>query len=89
MRVTKLALSQAVLPSLAKVGIHEVDQARKTARVGRAQEGMRPRTLRERRRLYLLTRLIVKRHYHESLTLEIIPRRSRSPLGSYSAPTRN
>ncbi len=34
--------------------------------------GMRPQTLAERRRLYLLARLVVKRHYATSLTLTIV-----------------
>ena len=33
---------------------------------------MRPYTLRERRRLYLLARLVVKRRYSEHLTLKIV-----------------
>jgi len=33
---------------------------------------MRRHTLRERRRLYLLARLIVKRHYRKPLTLEVV-----------------
>jgi AraC-like DNA-binding protein len=33
---------------------------------------MRPYTVGERRRLYLLVRLVVKRHYHEPLTLAVV-----------------
>ena len=33
---------------------------------------MRPGTLTERRRLYLHARLLVKRRYHEHLTLEVV-----------------
>jgi AraC-like DNA-binding protein len=33
---------------------------------------MRPYTLGERRRLYLLARLVVKRHYREPLTLGVV-----------------
>ena len=33
---------------------------------------MRPGTLAERRRLYLLARLLVKRRYHEHLTLKVV-----------------
>jgi AraC family transcriptional regulator, regulatory protein of adaptative response / methylphosphotriester-DNA alkyltransferase methyltransferase len=33
---------------------------------------MRPHTLRERRRLYLLARLVVKRRYREPLTLGVV-----------------
>jgi AraC family transcriptional regulator of adaptative response / methylphosphotriester-DNA alkyltransferase methyltransferase len=33
---------------------------------------MRPHTLGERRRLYLLARLVVKRHYSEPLTLQVV-----------------
>jgi AraC family transcriptional regulator, regulatory protein of adaptative response / methylphosphotriester-DNA alkyltransferase methyltransferase len=33
---------------------------------------MRPHTLGERRRLYLLAHLAVKRHYHTPLTLEVV-----------------
>lgn len=35
---------------------------------------MRPYTLGERRRLYLLARLVVKRHYREPLTLGVVAR---------------
>jgi AraC family transcriptional regulator, regulatory protein of adaptative response / methylphosphotriester-DNA alkyltransferase methyltransferase len=82
MRVTELALSQAVLPSLAKVGIHEVEQLaehttgellrRPEFSRGVELEAMRPQTFRERRRLYLLARVVIMRHYRTSLTIEAV-----------------
>ncbi len=72
MRVDEPALSQAVLPSLAKAGTNEVEEPQRSARIGRARAGVRPRTLNERHRLYLLARLIVKRHYQEHLTLQVL-----------------
>jgi two-component system response regulator YesN len=35
-------------------------------------EGMRPHTFRERRRLYLLARLVIMRYYRTSLTIEAV-----------------
>ncbi|HEV2998903.1 MAG TPA: helix-turn-helix transcriptional regulator, partial [Solirubrobacteraceae bacterium] len=47
---------------------------RQTLDLALAREGIRPRTLRERRRLYLLSRAIVARHYRRALTLEVVAR---------------
>jgi AraC-like DNA-binding protein len=70
-RVTELALSQAVLPSLAKASIHEVEQLAEQ-RTGEPPRGMRPNTLGARRRLYVLARLAVTRYYAKPLTLEAV-----------------
>lgn len=72
MRVDKPALSQAVLPSLAKVGIKQIDKVQGSTRLDCARTTERPRTLNERRRLYLLARLIVKRQYRKRLTLQVL-----------------
>lgn len=63
MRVTKLASSQAVLPSLAEAGHPPTPAARR---------GMRAHTVSERRLLYLRARLVVKRHYARPLTLAAV-----------------
>lgn len=70
MRVSDQALSQAVLPSLAKATNNTTHQTPPDA--GRLRRGVRHRTLTERRRLYLLARLAVKRHYHQPLTLGML-----------------
>lgn len=64
MRVTKLASSQAVLPSLAEAG-HPRSSATRCP-------GMRASTMIERRRLYLMARVVVKRYYARQLTLEAV-----------------
>jgi AraC-like DNA-binding protein len=62
MRVTKLASSQAVPPSLAEAGHPRSPTTR--------CRGMRASTMIERRRLYLMARVVVKRYYARQLTLE-------------------
>ncbi len=82
MRVTELALSQVASPSLARAGIHEVEQlaARTTGELlhrpelssGVELKAMRPQTFRERRRLYLLARMVIMRSYRTPLTIEAV-----------------
>ena len=82
MRVTALALSQAASPSLARAGIHEVEQlaARTTGELlhrpelssGVDLEAMRPQTFRERRQLHLLARMVIMRSYRTPLTIEAV-----------------
>ncbi len=64
MRVTKLASSQAASPSLAEAGHPRSPTTR--------CRGMRASTMIERRRLYLMARVIVKRYYARQLTLEAV-----------------
>jgi AraC-like DNA-binding protein len=64
MRVTKLASSRAVLPSLAEAGHPRSPTTR--------CRGMRASTMIERRRLYLMARVVVKRYYARQLTLETV-----------------
>jgi AraC-like DNA-binding protein len=64
MRVTKLASSQAVLPSLAEAGHPRSPTTR--------CRGMRASAMIERRRLYLMARVVVKRYYARQLTLEAV-----------------
>jgi AraC-like DNA-binding protein len=64
MRVTKLASSQAASPSLAEAGHPRSPTTR--------CRGMRASTMIERRRLYLMARVLVKRYYARQLTLETV-----------------
>lgn len=72
MCVSDPALSQAFLPSLAKAGTNEVDHQAAIATAVRQRTSVRARTLAERQRLYLLARLIVKRHYDQPLTVRTV-----------------
>ena len=50
---------------------------------------MRPETLAARRRLYLLARVVVARHYRRELTLAMVASRWRARRGSCSARMRS
>jgi AraC-like DNA-binding protein len=51
-----------------------VRRARARLQSDRSLEGMRPHTFRERRRLYVLARVVIVRHYRTSLTIESVAR---------------